>query len=49
MINKGMSPDEFDNANFHRMQEILQARDPDERPEDPMEMLKRLGITPGNM
>ncbi|WP_334468960.1 hypothetical protein [Levilactobacillus sp. HBUAS67488] len=49
LVEKGMAPIDFDNTDYYRMQQILQARSPKERPEDPMEMLKRIGLAPDKM
>lgn len=48
LVRTGMSPDDFDEANYYRLAEIMQARSRDKRPEDPLEMLKRLGLAPDN-
>lgn len=37
-------PDDFDEQDFYRMQSVLKARAPEDRPQDPMELLKQWGL-----
>lgn len=37
-------PDEFDNADYYRMNEVLSAKSPDKRQVDPEAWLKSLGL-----
>ncbi|ANZ70376.1 hypothetical protein [Pediococcus claussenii] len=45
-VQMGVLPEDYENQDYFRMTQVLTARSPDDRPEDPMEMLKRLGIAP---
>lgn len=45
-VQMGVLPSDYEDQDFYRMNEVLLTKSPDKRPEDPMEMLKRIGIKP---